>query len=82
MTPRTLRRHLQNEGTRFGSLLSAAQRRDAMRLLEETNLDVQQIASMLGYAEPANFTRAFHQWCGMSPSQHRRERGNKLIHAG
>ncbi|OPG72121.1 hypothetical protein B1219_18360 [Pseudomonas ogarae] len=82
MTPRTLRRRLQNEGTRFSWLLCAAQRRDALRLLERSDLEIQQIALMLGYAEPANFTRAFQQWCCMSPSQHRQLRERKKFDTG
>jgi AraC-like DNA-binding protein len=29
------------------------------------------VASRLGYANIANFTRAFHRWTGHTPSQHR-----------
>ncbi|MDZ4297923.1 MAG: AraC family transcriptional regulator ligand-binding domain-containing protein [Moraxellaceae bacterium] len=76
MTPRTLRRRLQQEGTRFGRLLQTTQCRDALRLLERTDLEVQKIALMLGYTEPANFTRAFQQWRGQTPSQYRQARIN------
>lgn len=65
---RTLRRRLADEGTSFSGLLDEARRRDAMRLLANPELDVQQVAGMLGYAEPANFTRAFRKWTGLSPS--------------
>ncbi len=71
MTARTLRRRLDNEGTSFKSLLESAKRRDAIRLLDDRNMEIQRIAAFLGYQEPANFTRAFRQWTGQTPSQYR-----------
>ena len=68
MSTRTLRRRLQDQGRGFMDLLHAARRRDALSLLERPALEVAQIAQMLGYADPANFTRAFRQWTGVTPS--------------
>lgn len=68
MSTRTLRRRLQDQGLGFMELLHAARRRDALSLLERPALEVAQIAQMLGYADPANFTRAFRQWTGVTPS--------------
>lgn len=68
MSTRTLRRRLQDQGLGFMDLLHAARRRDALSLLERPTLEVAQIAQMLGYADPANFTRAFRQWTGLTPS--------------
>jgi len=36
-----------------------------------TGTSVKDVASRLGYANIANFTRAFHRWTGHTPSQHR-----------
>lgn len=71
MTPRTLRRRLEEEGTNYKFLLEEAKRRDAVQLLDEGGLEIQQIATLLGYQDPANFTRAFRQWTGQTPSQYR-----------
>lgn len=68
MSTRTLRRRLQEQGLGFMDLLLAARRRDALSLLERQALEVAQVAQMLGYADPANFTRAFRQWTGQTPS--------------
>lgn len=68
MSTRTLRRRLQDQGLGFMDLLHAARRRDALSLLDRPVLEVAQIAQMLGYADPANFTRAFRQWTGLTPS--------------
>ncbi len=74
MAPRTLRRHLKQEGTRYSTMLDAARRRDALRLLDNPSLPANRIAELLGYEDPANFTRAFRRWTGQSPSQYRRAR--------
>ena len=74
MTSRTLRRRLQQNGTRYKTLLEEARRRDAVRLLDNPQLPIYKIAALLGYQDPANFTRAFRQWTGHSPSQYREMR--------
>lgn len=74
MTSRTLRRRLEQEGTCFKTLLGDAKRRDAVRMLDDHDLEIQKVAGMLGYRDPANFTRAFRQWTGQSPSEYRRTR--------
>lgn len=74
MTPRTLRRRLDQEGTSFKRLQDEAKRRDALELLDDPKLDIQRVAELLGYQDPANFTRAFRQWTGQTPSQYRATR--------
>jgi len=76
MTSRTLRRRLEEEGTNYKALLEEAKRRDAIQLLDEGNLEVQKVATLLGYQDPANFTRAFRQWTGQTPSKYRETRNN------
>ncbi len=77
MAPRSLRRHLKAEGTSYSSLLQAARLREALRLLEQPHLSVREVASLLGYEDPANFTRAFRSWTGSPPSTYRREAAAK-----
>ena len=74
MTARTLRRRLDQEGASYKTLLEEAKRRDAIRLLDDYSLDIQKVAGLLGYQDPANFTRAFRQWTGQTPSQYRHTR--------
>ncbi|MCP5163068.1 MAG: AraC family transcriptional regulator ligand-binding domain-containing protein [Hahellaceae bacterium] len=71
VSPRTLRRHLNHEGIHFQALLNAVRKEDALRMLSNTTLEIQQIAQLLGYQEPANFTRAFKQWMGITPVRFR-----------
>lgn len=74
MSARTLRRRLQEEGTQYSALLDEARRRDALRLLGNETLDIQRVAELLGYADPANFTRAFRKWTGVTPTAYRTNR--------
>ncbi|MDP2227164.1 MAG: AraC family transcriptional regulator ligand-binding domain-containing protein, partial [Moraxellaceae bacterium] len=71
MTTRTLRRQLAFEGTTYRLLRQRIERRDAMRLLEQPQLQVQHVSEMLGYENPANFTRAFRRWTGYTPQEYR-----------
>lgn len=74
ISTRTLRRRLQIEGSSYHQLLEEARRRDALVLLEKASMEVQKIAQILGYSNPANFTRAFKIWTGKTPSDFRRFR--------
>lgn len=71
MSGRSLKRKLQLTGTSFLQLLEEVRRRDAQELIERSPLELQAIATRLGYTNPANFTRAFRKWTGESPSQYR-----------
>lgn len=67
----TLKRHLSQHGTSFRQLLNDARKRQATQLLQQSGLSIAQIASHLGYSEPANFSRAFRSWVGKSPQAYR-----------
>lgn len=71
LTPRTFRRRLHDQGQSYQQLLEDARRRDSCRLLAQPELEIRRISELLGYTEPANFTRAFRGWTGMAPSQWR-----------
>lgn len=71
MAPRSLRRRLDAEGTRFRSLCDEVRRSLAEDLLRSTDLKLEEVAQRLGYAEAASFIHAFRRWTGMTPSQFR-----------
>lgn len=73
LSTRTLKRRLQASGTSFMRLLSDTRTRDACDLLARTELPIQAIAIRLGYENPANFSRAFAQVAGKTPSAYRAE---------
>jgi AraC-like DNA-binding protein len=68
---RTLRRHLERDGTSYRALLDEVRDTLAVEMLTTTGLTVTEIAARLGYAEPASFTHAFTRWRGVPPSQYR-----------
>lgn len=74
MSSRSLKRKLERIGTHFQALLDEVRYRDAQRLLENPDLDIQRIASALGYTDPPSFTRAFKRWSGKTPSAARSQR--------
>jgi AraC-like DNA-binding protein len=73
VSPRTLRRRLHGRGATFHTMLSDARRSEASRLLRNSVLTVEQIADQLGYADTANFCRAFKRWTGRTPREFRAE---------
>jgi AraC-like DNA-binding protein len=69
---RTLERHLQQEGTSFGTLKSDVRFALARDLLSLTNLPAGEIATSLGYGSHSSFVHAFQRWAGTSPTKWRK----------
>ncbi len=67
----TLHRYLREHGTTFEALLQDARRNQASRMLEETDLPVSEIASVLGYGAAGSFVRAYKRWHGVTPGASR-----------
>ena len=74
MSTRSLQRRLREEGTSYRELLEETRRELATQYMRQSNLSVNEITYLLGFSEPANFTRAFRRWTGRSPTQYRAER--------
>lgn len=73
VSERTLKRRLQEEEASFQALVDQVRLERAGDLLANTGMTLGQIADALGYADAANFTRAFKRWTGDSPSHYRAE---------
>lgn len=71
VSERTLKRRLQEEDASFQNLVDDVRLERAGELLTRTRMNLSQVADALGYADAANFTRAFKRWTGSSPSQYR-----------
>ena len=71
VSERTLKRRLQEESASFQNLVDHVRLQRAGELLKNTGMNLSQIADALGYADAANFTRAFKRWTGTSPSHYR-----------
>ncbi|MFA5939722.1 MAG: AraC family transcriptional regulator [Sinimarinibacterium sp.] len=74
VAPRSLRRHLEQEGTSFRELLDEVRLTLAEEMLDTGRIKLSEIALRLGYAEPASFTHAFKRWKGVSPAAYREAR--------
>ena len=72
LAPRTLQRRLRHEGTSFKQLLDDARRELALGYLSERDLAASEVASLLGFAQPAAFPRAFKRWTGRTPLAYKR----------
>jgi AraC-like DNA-binding protein len=70
MTARTLHRRLTDEGTSYKAILEGVRHRLATEYLRSGQLSLQEIAYTLGYADMANFRRAFKRWEGVPPSEY------------
>ncbi len=74
MTPRTLIRKLEADGTSFQSIKDALRRDIAIRDLQSGQHSIEAIALEVGFSSAANFHKAFHRWTGKAPSAYRRRR--------
>jgi AraC-like DNA-binding protein len=68
----TLFRRLKAEGVTYEAVLDALRRRLAVDYLTGRKVSVNETAYLLGFSEPAAFSRAFKRWTGLSPQAFRR----------
>lgn len=71
MSERTLQRRLSQHEMTFNDILEQTRFDRAKQLLQDRSTSLTDIGFELGYANPANFTRAFRRWAGMSPRLYR-----------
>lgn len=70
MSSRSLRRHLQQNGHSFQSLVDEQRRSTAKELLGASKRTIQEIAITLGYNDASSFSRAFKRWESVSPKEY------------
>ena len=71
MHRRTLNRHLNASGTSFRKLADEVRFEIARQLLEDSQMEIVLIASLLGYCNASAFTRAFRRWSSATPASWR-----------
>ncbi len=71
ISARTLQRRLAEAGATYQSLLDEVRHDTALRLLRAQDIDVAEVAFLLGFEELNSFTRAFRAWEGTTPSRWR-----------
>ncbi len=70
---RTLQRKLEGEGLRYRRIVKDVRACRAKELLSVGSVTISTIASTLGYETANNFSRAFKQATGVSPTEYRRK---------
>lgn len=79
MSPATLRRRLEEQGTTHSEILDQVRRELAERYLADATLTLSEVAFLLGYAHSHNFFKAFRRWFnGQTPSQVRSQLQRKV----
>jgi AraC-like DNA-binding protein len=71
---RTMQRQLAKQQQSFKQLLDEIRQQLAEQYLANSQLSLNEITYLLGFANQANFTRAFKRWRGMPPSSYRQQR--------
>ena len=72
LSPRTLQRRLADEGTSVHAELDHLREAMAMATLRDRAIPIDEVAFLLGYAEPSTFYRSFKRWTGKTPQEYRR----------
>ncbi len=73
VSARTLQRHIAEEGKTYSEIVDNWRFTTSIRLLSDSRMTVGEIAERLGYANTANFDRAFRRWTGVNPSSYRED---------
>ncbi|MCG8672421.1 MAG: AraC family transcriptional regulator [Pseudomonadales bacterium] len=71
MSPRTLRRKLQQEQVQFRQLSEQQRQQTILLLLSSTDLSLKEIAKRSGFKDSTTFHKAFKRWTGETPAQYR-----------
>jgi len=71
LSERSLQRRLAEAGTTFQQLRDRVRADIALKYLRQSNLRAGQVSEILGYSEPAAFSRAFRRQHGFTPRQAR-----------
>lgn len=68
MSIRTAQRMLKGENTSYSAMLATLKARRSVALMDR-GMPLANVASSLGYSDPAHFSRAFSRWAGMPPGK-------------
>lgn len=75
LSSRTLQRYLAEEHTSFAQILEQTRKSMARRYLNDTEINLTQLAEILGYSELSAFSRAFGRWFGVTPREWKKRHG-------
>ena len=70
MSPRTLIRKLESEGTKFQRVRDEMAKKQVANYLTDASLSVESIGHLMGFSDVSSFRRSFKRWFGETPSQY------------
>jgi AraC-like DNA-binding protein len=79
ISTRTLQRRLQDEGSSFQSVLEEARHQLARHYLNNSALELNEAAYLLGYEDGNSFVRAFRVWEGVPPARWREQHRARAV---
>lgn len=68
----SLKRHLQNEGTNYKTIMNSVLENLAKQYLANEEYSIQYISQQLGFSDRSAFARSFKRWSGESPLEYRK----------
>jgi len=69
---RSLQRKLMEQGTTYSALLDSVRFNMANQYLKNTYYRLTDIAVLLGYSNLSSFSRSYHRWSGVYPTEVRK----------
>ena len=72
MSVRSLQRRLKEVGSTFRTLLEAVRKDLASTYVRDPDIELVEVAFLLGFSDQSAFSRAFKRWTGKSPSEARK----------
>jgi AraC-like DNA-binding protein len=79
ISSRTLQRRLQDEGASFQRVLEEARHQLARHYLNNSVLELNEAAYLLGYEDSNSFVRAFRTWEGVPPARWREKQRARAV---
>ena len=72
LSERSLQHKLQQTGSSFRKLRARTREKRAQPYIQDPDVDLTEIAFLLGFSEHSSFSRAYKRWTGQTPSASRR----------
>jgi AraC-like DNA-binding protein len=66
---------LKSQGLTLARLIDTWRKDKALRLLDESDMEIAAVGIAVGYPDRTSFSRAFRRWTGTSPRAHRQSAG-------
>lgn len=70
MSPRTVIRKLDSEGTKFQIIRDELAKKQVANYLADASLSVESVGHLMGFSDVSSFRRSFKRWFGETPSQY------------